>query len=162
MLPVIAIFVFAITVIFLLLLGQSKRKRPWTPMYQIPVMTEYELRFFEKLERACRSLGDYRVFPQVSMGAVIEVDRSLDFQTRRSYRSRFDRKIVDFVICDHKSNVLLLVELDDSTHDMEKDKKRDYLTSLAGYKTLRMRGKKAFDVNEIKNSVKNILSLSSS
>jgi hypothetical protein len=154
--------IFAIVVIFSLLYMHSKRKNPYTPMYRVPVMTNAELQFFQKLEAACSSLGDYRVFPQVSMGAVIEVDKALDFQTRRSYRSRFDRKIIDFVVCDRNSNVLVLVELDDSTHDAQRDRERDSLTASAGYNTLRMRGKKAFDVNEIKRNLKNTLLLSSS
>ena len=50
---------------------------------------------------------------------------------------------MDFVICDEKLNVLLILELDDSSHDTETRKQRDtFVDSVltgSGYRILHVR-----------------------
>jgi very-short-patch-repair endonuclease len=53
-------------------------------------------------------------------------------------RRRFDKKIVDFVVYVHGSmRVLAIVELDDRTHDPEKDRVRDAMMAKGGFQTVR-------------------------
>lgn len=86
--------------------------------------------------RICRALPEHTVLAQVAMGALIEVDQALADQ-EFAVREKFARKIVDFVVCDRQMRVVALIELDDRTHDAEKDRARDAMTAAAGYRTLR-------------------------
>lgn len=90
-------------------------------------MTPNEVEFLYRLERA---LPQYRVFPQVSMGALIGADTY-------QQRMQFAMKIVDFVICRLDMSVVCIIELDDATHNPLKDLQRDALTRKAGYTTIR-------------------------
>lgn len=133
-----------------------------SPIEPRPVMTPAELAFYRRLTPALERIGGVHVFAQVSMGAIMEVSRSMEQSQRRALRSRFDRKVVDFVVTDEQSNVLLLIELDDRTHDADRDSARDRMTRSAGYPTLRIRGRPARDRAEIERLVRaHLLSASS-
>jgi MYXO-CTERM domain-containing protein len=113
-----------------------RRRRPWLSHIQRkPLLTPNEAEFFHRLRRA---LPDYAVFPQVAFGALLADDGKLSGNARWSVRARFDRKIADFVICDRRTlAVIVLVELDDRTHDPRADRQRNAITRAAGYQTLR-------------------------
>lgn len=115
------------------------------PVHPTPVLTQAEVRFHGVLVAAVARIGGMSVFPQVAMGAILDADRNLEAEFRRNVRNRFNRKIVDFVIVDARTNVLLIVELDDSTHDGDRDRARDEITRSAGYATMRIRGRSARD-----------------
>lgn len=73
------------------------------------------------------------------MAALVDCAGGLTRSQRASARNRFDRKIVDFVLEDRSSgDVLALVELDDRTHSVARDRKRDEITRAAGYATIRI------------------------
>jgi hypothetical protein len=104
-----------------------------------PLLTPNETEFFHRLQRA---LPAYRVFPQVSFAALLTDDGALPRRARWSLRARFDRKIADYVVCEAGSlKVVALVELDDSTHDADSDRRRDAITRAAGYRTFRFPSK---------------------
>lgn len=128
------------------------------PIEPRPVMTQAELAFYRRLTPVLERIGGVDVFAQVSMGAIMEVSRSMEQSQRRALRNRFDRKVVDFVVTDEQSNVLLLIELDDRTHDADRDGARDQMTRSAGYPTLRIRGRAARDGAEIERLVRTHLS----
>ena len=100
------------------------------------LLTDNEFEFLARLEAACPEL---RFHAQVSMGAVLEpsVPRS-DRKAFLRVRGRFAQKIIDFVAQDRNSgDVVAIIELDDRTHNTEKDAKRDDLLQSAGYRTVR-------------------------
>jgi Protein of unknown function (DUF2726) len=98
-------------------------------------MTENEKAFFNRLQRA---LPGHTVFPQVSFAAIMTDDGRLTQQKRWAVRSRFNRKIADFVVCERETlEIIALVELDDRTHSAMADRNRDELTKAAGYQTIR-------------------------
>lgn len=112
-----------------------------------PLLTANEKEFFFRLQKA---LPAYRVFPQVAFGAFMTDDGRLSQNARWSVRSRFDRKIADFVICERGSfRIVALVELDDSTHVAAADRKRDALTRAAGYQTIRFQSRQKPTLAEI-------------
>lgn len=84
---------------------------------------------FNRLKQA---LPTTTVSAQVSFGALLAAKS-------RATRNRFDRKIADFVICDHAYQVLAVVELDDASHRSKTsaDSARDLLLTQAGYRVLR-------------------------
>jgi hypothetical protein len=54
-----------------------------------------------------------------------------------SLRGRFAQEGGDFAIVDDEYRIVALVELDDSTHDADRDAERDRMTGMAGYLTIR-------------------------
>ena len=75
---------------------------------------------------------EYVVLAQVSFGAIL-------WTWIPAVRNRFNRKIVDFVVCDKGFNVIAVIELDDSSHKgrEEQDADRDLLFKEAGIAVLR-------------------------
>lgn len=112
-----------------------------------PLMTGNEIEFFGRLTRA---LPQYYVFPQVSLGAILNgtIEGKATFQSR----SFFSQKIADYVVCDRKMKIIAIVELDDVTHDSEKDKKRDAVLNAAGYTVIRWHSKRKPSMEEISHA----------
>jgi hypothetical protein len=122
--------------------------QPYAPK---PLLTANELSFYHQLRRAC---PEHVILPQIGMGAIVRVKASEDRPQAMSVRNRFTSKLVDFVICDPSSmGVVCLVELDDRTHDAERDAKRDAITKAAGYATLRFRSRSKPDVPALRAAV---------
>lgn len=132
-----------VVVIFVLANGKSKPKKGGAsaiPLGSIKTrrfLTKSESSFLTLLEQSCPHL---RFHCQVSMGALLspKVSRAEDSKLYYSIRGAFSQKVVDYVAQDRLTGaVTALIELDDKTHDVDKDAKRDSLSSQAGYKTLR-------------------------
>ncbi len=119
--------------------------KPWySHIRPKPLLTPNEVEFFHRLERA---LPSYHVFPQVAFGAILDVD---DRTESFPIRNRFSQKIADFVVCARDTlEVIALVELDDRTHDADRDKERDEITKAAGYQTIRFPSRRKPTVAEI-------------
>lgn len=94
-------------------------KKPW-PYRARVLMTEREQVMFHRLREACPEL---LVFSQVQLSRAIEVKPRVDDHT--SWRNKIDRKSLDFVICLPDSSILAVIELDDKSHDRQKQKTRD-------------------------------------
>lgn len=110
-----------------------------------PVMTENEREFFGRLTAAHR--GGY-VFPQVSMGALLE-PRAKGRAGLGTFR-RISQKRVDYAVHDGDLSLICVVELDDRTHDARKDIERDQLLRSAGIQTLRWDSRPRPSVAEIR------------
>ena len=105
-----------------------------------PIMTENELEFFHRLQRA---LPEFYVFPQMAANALLQVVQGLDSRKRVGLRNQFAQKHVDYVLCERETlRVVALIELDDRTHRTEKDEARDLLFGQAGYITHRFESRR--------------------
>lgn len=123
-----------------------------------PLLTPNEIDFFGKLQQAAGSR--YLVFPQVSMGALMDTCLAEGSVEYWNHRMTFSGKIVDFVLCDAKTlKVQLVVELDDVMHDFSKDAQRDKLMALAGYRTLRFWSRNKPSVPELRERLNTALAL---
>jgi very-short-patch-repair endonuclease len=101
-----------------------------------PLMTSREREVFAMIEQAA---PQYRVHAQVALGALLQPLLGLNKQERARARNSYSQKIVDYVLEDRLTGaVIALIELDDRTHDVSKDSRRDALTQAAGYRTLRL------------------------
>lgn len=99
-------------------------------------MTRREQAMLEALEHV---LPMYRIHAQVAMGALLAAPRRPGRQSNPADRNAFSQKIVDFVIVDPAvGKVLALVELDDRSHNLARDRARDAMTARAGYETIRI------------------------
>ncbi|WP_043971819.1 MULTISPECIES: DUF2726 domain-containing protein [Acinetobacter] len=102
--------------------------RPFFPKQKFfarPVITLFESRMFIRLQQA---FPQHHVLAQVAFSALITSDHY-------KIRSKFNRKVTDFVILDQEMQVLAIIELDDPSHigkELE-DKKRDQMLQEAGY-----------------------------
>lgn len=105
-----------------------------------PLLTDNEMEFLSRLEGAAPEL---RFCPQVAMGALM--DPAVTRGDRKAYyrlRGMFSQKIVDFVAQRRSDGqIVAVIELDDRTHDAEKDARRDEMLTSAGYRIVRWQSK---------------------
>lgn len=124
-------------------------------------LTPNELDFAKRLAEAVEP--SFRVMAQVSMGALIEplIEATSESAPRGAYlsiRARYAQKVVDFVIADQNFRPLLLIELDDSTHDADRDAWRDAITTAAGYTTLRYESRAKPSPEQLRRDIRSVLS----
>lgn len=117
-------------------------------------LTDAEVNFFHVLRSVVGGRG--QIFAQVSLGQLL-VARSEDFSARGAARNRFDRKTIDFLICDPTTlRPLVAIELDDSTHTRAKrqarDEQVDALLSEAGLPLVRIRTRRTYDTREVEGA----------
>jgi very-short-patch-repair endonuclease len=116
------------------------------------LLTPNEAEFLGRLEAAAPEL---RFCPQVAMGALL--DPAVSRSDRRAYfraRGMFSQKIVDFVAQSRADgSVVAIVELDDRTHDSDRDAKRDAMLESAGYRVVRWKSKAKPDAAAIRASL---------
>jgi hypothetical protein len=139
------IAVIVLVVVLAVAIRVVNAPKPWhSRIRPKPLLTPNEVEFFHRLERA---LPNYHVFPQVAFGAILDVDGKKD---SFPIRNRFSQKIADFVVCERDTlAVVALVELDDRTHDADRDRDRDEITKAAGYQTIRFPSRRKPTVAEI-------------
>lgn len=114
------------------------------------LLTSNEQEFFQRLTEA---LPNHHIFPQVSLGALLQPNVKGDNRKYYSVRGTFAQKIADFVVCDKEMKVVAIVELDDKTHNIDKDNKRDAMLEQASYTVVRWHSKKKPTVQEIADRI---------
>lgn len=143
---VVIVIIAAVVSVFIKAGGNYKAK---------DLLTDNEKEFFFRLKRA---LPGYEVFSQVSMGAILNPNADRNARRYHQIRGTFAQKIVDFLICDGKTlNVIAIVELDDRTHNVERDQKRDAMLQSAGYRVIRWNSRKKPSEDEIRVRIENLM-----
>lgn len=113
-----------------------------------PLLTANELEFLARLEAAVPEL---RFCPQVAMGALLDPAVPRGNKAYQQLRNRFAQKIVDFVAqARSDGSIVAVIELDDRTHESEKDSKRDAMLASAGYRVVRWNSKSKPDAAAIR------------
>jgi very-short-patch-repair endonuclease len=100
-----------------------------TPITQKRPLTEREQSMYFRLIEAAPELV---VLAQVSFSAMLKTSGT-------ATRNTYDRKTADFVICTRAFDILLVIELDDASHNGQevKDGKRDATLVQAGIAVVR-------------------------
>ncbi|MGN1312522.1 MAG: DUF2726 domain-containing protein [Bacilli bacterium] len=108
--------IYKILKYFGLLQEEKEERRKDTIYIQKPIMTEYEYRFYQILKEL---ENKYIIIPQLNLAAVIK-----KVNNNRYYNELF--RNIDFAIFskDYKK-LLLLIEINDQTHDRYKRQDRD-------------------------------------
>jgi len=115
--------------------GPSRRGQSGGAYRPRQLLTENEAEFHGRLRTA---LPDFEILAQVAMGALIEPDGARNRSDYYRLRGPIAQKIVDFVICERGTlRPLVIVELDDRTHDAAKDAERDRILESASYRVVR-------------------------
>ncbi len=116
------------------------------------LMTKNELVFYNKLKEL---EYEYKIVPQLNLGTVIQ-------KTTKGYRNELFKNIDFAIFSNDFSKLLLLVELNDSTHKQSKRRKRDKrvkeICSKANIKLITFYttypNEKEYVVNRIKQEIK--------
>lgn len=110
---------------------------PLWPVYARPVLTEAERGFYARLRV---SVPQFTVLCQVQISRFVEVKNVAD---RLGVHNRYNRLSADFVICAEDFQPLLVIELDDSSHDRPaqraRDERKDAVLAAAGVPIVRFR-----------------------
>jgi len=118
------------------------------------LMNPREIAFFEKLRNGLIGL---HVFPQVSMNQVLDVEQQKDYKDRIPFWA----KIIDFVICTPKCQIIAILELDGPSHDdiekKKKDAERDAMLEEAGYIVIRYDWRQEITELQLNQDFKKIL-----
>lgn len=113
------------------------------------IMTKNELEFFYRIARA---VPDHFVFPQVSLQALIEPSSS-NSKVAETDRRRIAQQRADYVICEPNGRIVAVIELDDRTHEVKKDRIRDSRLRQAGVRVLRYRSKTKPGAEQIRSDL---------
>ncbi len=134
----------AAILILLIKLWLKLRKPDITKMYRSkPILTDREYGFYVKL----RDLADeyeLQIFTKVRLADLIEPKDRSDLSLWWECFNKIKAKHIDFALADRDTNIILLIELDDSTHAradrVERDEFVDAVLDNTGYTLMRTYG----------------------
>jgi very-short-patch-repair endonuclease len=90
--------------------GESLPEDPW-PVTAKKLLSERERSLYQSL---LNLYPDHKLFIQVALSQLIEVDRN--HPERQSIRARYKQLVADFVLCRSDLSVVAVIELDDRSH----------------------------------------------
>lgn len=116
------------------------------------LMTQAENSFFKMLTEAVGTHAN--VFPQVRLSALLFRTQGIERRYWHAALARINQKSVDYVLCNKVTGeILLVIELDDPTHDTSIRQKRDAevneMLEEAGVPFLRFRDVRSLTVESI-------------
>jgi len=150
-----AIFVFILVKLILLFLSRKSR---YLYESKSEYLTKAELTFLSVLRQAVN--GAYEIVPQVPLGSIVRVkNNSKDYY---AHYNQIDRKILDFVLFEIFSfKPLLVIELDDSSHNLpdrkNRDKFVDKVLEVVKLPILHIPVRNTYDTNEIYLNINKLL-----
>lgn len=122
------------------------------------LLTSNEITFYALLEEII-DLSKYEIFPQVRLSDIIKIEAGTE--KRMTYFNKISKKSPDFVLCDKKTSPLLVLELDDISHEKEDRIARDGFVdkALAAAKIpiLHIICKKNYNKEELKQKIEESL-----
>lgn len=105
--------------------NESKKQLPnFYPYERIPLFSSNERQFYYPLRDVATRMG-YILFAKVRIADIVKVKGHIN--NFNVYFGYISQKHVDFVLCSQNLNVVLVIELDDSSHLEENRKDRDKL-----------------------------------
>ena len=131
---------------------------PIWPFERMPIMTDSEVLFFAKLQDA---VPEYHIFSQVQLSRIIEPSEEAG-RDRSFWFNRICRQSVDYVVVDRDAQTtLLVIELDDWTHESEArqraDDKKDKALASAGIPILRFHAERMPTKNVIRHDIEAVI-----
>ena len=148
------IVILLIVLVFLRILANLwLRKNKFPYALKKYYLTQAELAFLKILREAVGL--NYEIVPQVSLKSIVKVKDNNNYYT---YQNKIDRKILDFVLFSKSDfNPLLIVELDDSSHQqserIDRDKFIDKVAEVTKLPILHVPVKYSYNVNELRNQI---------
>ncbi len=104
------------------------------------ILTERERSFYRILRPIADKL-ELQICPKVRVADIVSIEKGTrDWQ---KWFNKIRSKHVDFLLCDYDMNIVLIIELDDRSHETERAKKNDALkNAIFGNKLVRIRSLK--------------------
>lgn len=126
------------------------------PYIRKNLMTKNEWSFYKQLKPIADELN-LSVLCKTRVADLVDIEKGLTKSEWQTAFNRINKKHIDFILCKPENLYpILLIELDDSSHDTEPRKQRDEfiekVLDKAGYKLLRTRG-----TANLKESIETIL-----
>lgn len=138
-------WLIALAVLVLLLILLLPARPRFAPK---PLLTKNEIEFLGRLHSA---LPELAIFPQVALRAIVRPGSPSSARAYGREASLIGAKHCDYLICRPATcEIVAIVELDDRTHQKERDASRDRMTAAAGYRTLRFESKNKPSVAELR------------
>lgn len=114
------------------------------PYVRKNLMTKNEWAFYKQLKQIADEMN-LSILCKTRVADLIDIEKGLNKSEWQTAFNRINKKHIDFMLCKPENLYpVLLIELDDSSHDTEKGKQRDEFVEKvldkAGYKLLRTRG----------------------
>lgn len=118
------------------------------------ILTERERSFYRILKPIADCL-ELQICPKVRVADIVSIKKGTkDWQ---KWFNKIRSKHVDFLLCDYDMNIVLIIELDDSSHETERAKKNDALkNAIFGDRLVRIRSLKEDVEAAILNALKKI------
>lgn len=118
------------------------------------LLTKNEWSFYKSLKPVADELG-YSVLAKIRVADLVEVTAK-DRSEWQRYFNKINKKHIDFVLAKPDNlQIVLLIELDDNTHNDSQKKRDEFVDELykqTGYKLLRTRG-----TGDLKENIKETL-----
>ncbi len=135
---------FAAILVLLIKLWLKLRKPDITKMYRSkPILTDREYGFYVKLRELADEYG-LQIFTKVRLADLIEPKDRSDLSLWWECFNKIKAKHIDFALADRDTNIILLIELDDTSHNrqdrIERDEFVDAVLDNTGYTLMRTYG----------------------
>lgn len=132
--PWIALGVLALIVLIWILI-RLREKLPY--VMNETILTERERAFYRILKPIADRL-ELQICPKVRVADIVSIKKGTrDWQ---KWFNKIRSKHVDFLLCDYDMNIVLIIELDDRSHESERARKNDALkNAIFGDHLLRIR-----------------------
>ena len=112
------------------------------PYHAVQLLTRNEYYFYLNMKKITEPIG-LQILAKIRLADLIEVDKGLNYADFNRYFAKIKSKHVDFVIVDNMK-VVLIVELDDNSHQSQDRQDRDDFVNNAltrsGYIVVRTYG----------------------
>lgn len=122
------------------------------PYHKKLLLTQNEYYFYKRLKESISAAKNIQILAKIRLADIIEVNYGLSKQEWGKYFSKIKSKHIDFAIA-QDMKILILIELDDNSHNSEKREKRDDFVEkalkAADFKLIRTYG----DISQIEKEL---------
>lgn len=155
--PLLLLGALALVVLLALLFHLFRQPAPMPYQRRPDLLTPAELTFFRALERAVD--GEHYIFPKVRIGDLLCVTEGTE--NARGWFARIGQKHIDFVLADRQSvQPVLVIELDDSSHERPDRQARDEFVdaalNAAGLPILRVPVRQSYVEQELADAIRRL------
>lgn len=126
--------------------NKIEEKMPYKKKY---LLTKNEWSFYKKIKPICDK-NNLHIISKVRLADIVEVEKSLEYKEKQKYFNKIKNKHIDFIICNPENlAILVLIELDDKSHERKNRIARDEfvnkLCEKVGYKLIRTNNANNFE-----------------
>ncbi|MBQ6212823.1 MAG: DUF2726 domain-containing protein [Ruminococcus sp.] len=131
-------------IIFIIWLVRRRKAPDITKLYDpVPILTDREFEFYERLRPVAEEFG-LQIFTKIRLADLIVPKPKAENPFWMECFNKIRSKHIDFALADENAAIVMLIELDDSTHDrpdrVERDDFVNAVLENTGYILIRTNG----------------------